>query len=85
MVQEVSTIEIEEIGVGELSKLIFHIEIFLLLGGQFVGGRKCIETGEVLRDVGCLAAFVAVHDCDGVLGRGCSAPQCCLGETRRGF
>lgn len=32
-----------------------------------MGGRESIEIGEVLRDIRCLATFVAVHGCHGVV------------------
>ncbi len=61
LLQKVTSIKIEELSVGELSEFVINAEIFLLLGGQVVGGWECIEIGEILGDVWCLATFVAVH------------------------
>ena len=65
MVQKVTSIKVEELSVGELSEFIINAEIFLLLGGQVVGGWECIEIGEILGNVWCLATFVAVHGSHG--------------------
>ena len=67
MLQEVTGIEVEEFGISELSELVFNVEIFRLLGRHFMGGWESIEMGEIVRDVGCLATFVAVHGCCGIL------------------
>ena len=72
-VQEVTGIEIEELGIGELSQLICNVVIvllllmllLLLLGCGLMGGRKSIEIGEEVRDVGCFPSFVTFHGSHG--------------------
>ena len=66
LLDEISGVEVGEVGVGELCKLIVKIEVFVLLGGYVVGGGECVEICEVVRDVGCFATFVSVHGCQGV-------------------
>lgn len=64
MLHEAFGIEVKELSIGELSKLIFNVE-FILLGGQVVGRGDGIEIGEITRDVRCLSSFVTIHGCHG--------------------
>ena len=65
MLHKIVGVKVKEVGVGELSKLIFKIDLvlllLLLLGGGVVSGRECVEVGEIMRDVGRLATFVSFH------------------------
>ena len=66
LLQQVTSIEIEELSIGELSQFVVNVEIFLLLGSHVVGGWERIEIGEIVGDIWCLATFVAVHGSHGV-------------------
>lgn len=69
LLQKAFGIEVKELIIGELSKLIFNVEI-ILLGGQVVGRGEGIEIGKIVRDVGSLSRFVAIHGCNGCFDGG---------------
>lgn len=65
----VALIEIEEFGVGESSQVIGEFKAVGRVCGNFLVRRDGVQVGEVLRDIGTLAATVAGHCCRAVLGQ----------------